>query len=39
MKQLKELDLITENKMGNSTTYSINPIYREEIEKAYMEFF
>lgn len=39
MKQLKELDLIEENKMGRSKIYSINPVYRDTIEKTYMKFF
>lgn len=33
MKQLKDLDLIEENKMGRSTIYSINPVYRDALEK------
>jgi len=33
IKQLKELDLIEENKIGRSTIYNINPIYRDTIEK------
>jgi predicted transcriptional regulator len=33
IKQLKELDLIEENKVGRSTIYNINPIYRNTIEK------
>lgn len=39
IKQLKELDLIEENKVGRSTIYSINPVYRDVIEKTYMKFF
>jgi predicted transcriptional regulator len=39
MKQLKELDLIEENKMGRSKIYSINPVYRDTIEKTYVKFF
>lgn len=33
VKQLKELDLIEENKVGRSTIYNINPNYRNTIEK------
>ncbi|MDW5549700.1 winged helix-turn-helix transcriptional regulator [Methanosarcina sp.] len=33
MKQLNESGLINENKMGKSTIYSINPVYRDAIEK------
>jgi len=33
MKQLNESGLINENKLGKSTIYSINPVYRDEIEK------
>lgn len=33
IKQLKESDLIKENKVGRSTIYSINPIYRDTIKK------
>lgn len=39
MKQLKELDLIEENKIGRSTIYSINPAYRDAVEKTYTKFF
>ncbi|KKH95472.1 ArsR family transcriptional regulator [Methanosarcina sp. 1.H.T.1A.1] len=39
MKQLKALDLIEENKMGRSKIYSINPVYRDTIEKTYVKFF
>jgi predicted transcriptional regulator len=39
MKQLKDLDLTEENKMGRSTIYSINPVYRNTIEAAYMKSF
>jgi len=39
IKQLKELDLIEENKVGRSTMYSINPVYRDAIEKTYIKFF
>jgi len=39
MKQLKELDLIEENKIGRSKIYSINPVYQDTIEKTYMKFF
>ncbi|KKG18508.1 ArsR family transcriptional regulator [Methanosarcina sp. 2.H.T.1A.6] len=39
MKQLKESDLIEENKMGKSIIYNINPVYRDSIEKTYMKFF
>lgn len=33
MKQLNESGLINENKLGKSTIYSINPVYRDAIEK------
>ena len=33
MKQLKELDLVEENKVGRIITYSINPAYKEAIKK------
>ncbi|WP_229391472.1 winged helix-turn-helix transcriptional regulator [Methanosarcina sp. DH2] len=33
IKQLKELDLIEENKIGRKTTYSINSVYRDVIKK------
>ncbi|PAV12809.1 hypothetical protein ASJ81_19600 [Methanosarcina spelaei] len=33
MKQLNESGLIKENKLGKSTIYSINPVYRDAIEK------
>ena len=33
MKQLKELDLIEENKVGRARTYSINPAYQDIIKK------
>ncbi|WP_230670002.1 winged helix-turn-helix transcriptional regulator [Methanosarcina barkeri] len=33
MKQLNESGLVKEDKMGKNTIYSINPIYRDEIEK------
>ena len=36
--KLKESGLIEENKMGNSTIYRINPVYKDEIERAYIEF-
>ncbi|WP_255336928.1 winged helix-turn-helix transcriptional regulator [Methanosarcina sp. KYL-1] len=39
MKQLKELDIIEENKEGKSMIYSINPVYRDTIEKTYVKFF
>ncbi|MCO5382967.1 MAG: winged helix-turn-helix transcriptional regulator [Methanosarcina barkeri] len=39
MKQLKESDLIEENQMGKSTIYSINPVYRDTIEKEVHEVF
>lgn len=39
IKQLKELDLIEENKIGRSTIYNINPIYRDTIEKEVHEIF
>lgn len=39
IKQLKELDLIEENKVGRSTVYNINPDYRDTIETMYMKFF
>lgn len=39
IKQLKELDLIEENKVGRSTMYNINPDYRDTIETMYMKFF
>ncbi|PAV12414.1 ArsR family transcriptional regulator, partial [Methanosarcina spelaei] len=38
MKQLNESGLINENKMGKSTIYSINPVYRDAIEKMYLKF-
>ncbi|MCK9313588.1 MAG: winged helix-turn-helix transcriptional regulator, partial [Methanocorpusculum sp.] len=34
MKQLKELDIIEENKEGRSAIYSINPVYLSVIEKS-----
>ncbi|MDD4496694.1 MAG: winged helix-turn-helix transcriptional regulator [Methanosarcinaceae archaeon] len=34
MKQLKELDIIEENKEGRSAIYSINPVYLSAIEKS-----
>ncbi len=39
MKQLNDSGLIKENKLGKSTIYSINPVYRDEIEKMYLKFF
>ncbi|MCQ1537196.1 helix-turn-helix domain-containing protein [Methanosarcina sp. KYL-1] len=39
MKQLKELDIIEENKEGKNTIYNINPVYRNTIEKTYVKFF
>jgi predicted transcriptional regulator len=39
IKQLKELDLIEENKIGRSIMYSINPVYRNTIETTYVKFF
>lgn len=39
IKQLKELDLIEENKVGRSTIYNINPTYRDTIEKEIHEIF
>lgn len=39
IKQLKELDLIEENKVGRSTTYNINPVYRDTIKTTYVKFF
>lgn len=39
MKQLNESGLIKEDKMGKSTIYSINPVYRDAIEKTYLKFF
>lgn len=39
IKQLKELDLIEENKVGRSTIYNINPIHRDIIEKEVHEIF
>jgi predicted transcriptional regulator len=39
MKQLNESGLINENKLGKSTIYSINPVYRDAIEKMYLKFF
>ncbi|WP_410507188.1 winged helix-turn-helix transcriptional regulator [Methanosarcina hadiensis] len=39
IKQLKELDLIEENKVGRSTVYNINPDYRDTIETMYVKFF
>ncbi len=36
--QLKESGLIEENKVGRSTTYSINPVYRDSIKKTYVKF-
>jgi len=38
IKQLKGLDLIEENKVGRSTMYSINPVYRGTIETTYVKF-
>ncbi|WP_230627924.1 ArsR family transcriptional regulator [Methanosarcina barkeri] len=38
MKQLNESGLINENKLGKSTIYSINPVYRDAIEKMYLKF-
>lgn len=39
IKQLKELDIIKENKVGKSIIYNINPIYRDTIEKEAHEVF
>lgn len=39
IKQLKELDLIEENKVGRNTIYNINPIHRDIIEKEVHEIF
>lgn len=39
IKQLKELDIIEENKVGRSTIYNINPTYRDTIEKEIHESF
>jgi predicted transcriptional regulator len=39
IKQLKELDLIEENKVGKSAIYNIKPIYRDIIEKEVHETF
>ena len=39
IKQLKELDLIEENKVGRSTIYNINPIYQNTIKKEIYEIF
>lgn len=39
IKQLKELDLIEENKVGKSIIYNINPIYRDTIEKEAYKIF
>jgi len=33
MKQLKELDLIEENKVGRVITYTINPVHQDIIKK------
>jgi predicted transcriptional regulator len=39
VKQLNELGLIKEDKVGKSTIYSINPVYRDAIEKTYLKLF
>lgn len=39
IKQLKELDLIEENKVGKSAIYNIKPIYQDIIEKEVHETF
>lgn len=39
MKKLNESGLVKEDKMGKSTIYSINPVYRNAIEKTYLKFF
>jgi len=39
IKQLKELDIIEENRVGRSTIYNINPNYRDTIEKDVHENF
>jgi len=38
MKQLKESDLIEENRVGRSAIYSINPVYRDAIERFQLKF-
>jgi len=38
MTKLKDSGLIEEDKVGRSTIYSINPVYRDLIEKTYMKF-
>lgn len=39
MTKLKDSGLIEEDKVGRSTIYSINPVYRDLIEKTYMKSF
>ncbi|MHC1754957.1 MAG: winged helix-turn-helix transcriptional regulator [Methanosarcina sp.] len=39
MTKLKDSGLIEEDKVSRSTTYSINPVHRDSIEKTYMKFF
>lgn len=39
MKKLNESGLVKEDQMRKSTIYSINPVYRNAIEKTYLKFF